>query len=75
VVNDISRADIGFDSEHNEVAILTAEWQVSQSASSNGGNARPEGSGAVVRIPRATKARVAEGILDAVERLRAHARA
>jgi phosphopantothenoylcysteine decarboxylase/phosphopantothenate--cysteine ligase len=75
VVNDISRADIGFDSEHNEVAILIAEGQASQSASSNGGNARPEGSGAVVRIPRATKARVAEGILDAVERLRAHARA
>ena len=54
VVNDISRADIGFDSEHNEVMILTAE---------NGGIERLD-------VPRAPKENVAETILDTVERLR-----
>jgi phosphopantothenoylcysteine decarboxylase / phosphopantothenate---cysteine ligase len=50
VVNDISRPGIGFDSDENEVTILTAhdERHVSQTS----------------------KVRVAEAILDAVERLR-----
>ena len=55
VVNDISRADIGFDSAENEVTILTA-------AGGSRSSAR--------RSPRAPKEEVAESILDAVERLR-----
>jgi phosphopantothenoylcysteine decarboxylase/phosphopantothenate--cysteine ligase len=57
VVNDISREDIGFDVEANEVAIL---------------GVRGEGS-EVQRwdVPRAAKAQVAEAILDVVGRLRA----
>jgi phosphopantothenoylcysteine decarboxylase/phosphopantothenate--cysteine ligase len=66
VVNDISRSDIGFDSEHNEVAILTAGGHASARPGSNGGRA-----GAVALVPRASKADVAEHVLDAVERLRA----
>ncbi|HEX3433720.1 MAG TPA: bifunctional phosphopantothenoylcysteine decarboxylase/phosphopantothenate--cysteine ligase CoaBC [Solirubrobacteraceae bacterium] len=54
VVNDISRADIGFDSDANEVTILTA----------NGA-----GDGAI-EVARASKTQVAEAILDAVGRLR-----
>jgi phosphopantothenoylcysteine decarboxylase/phosphopantothenate--cysteine ligase len=56
VVNDISRHDIGFDVEHNEVTILSARR----------GGAEID----LVAVPRASKARVAEAILDAVERLR-----
>jgi phosphopantothenoylcysteine decarboxylase/phosphopantothenate--cysteine ligase len=56
VVNDISRADIGFDADDNEVTILTA-----------GGN---PGIGEL-RVPRASKAEIAEAILDTVEQLRA----
>jgi phosphopantothenoylcysteine decarboxylase/phosphopantothenate--cysteine ligase len=50
VVNDIARADIGFESERNEVTIVTAgdEWHIAIAA----------------------KERVAEQILDAVQRLR-----
>jgi len=60
VVNDVSREDIGFDAELNEVSILTA---------ANGASpARDEGA---QLVPRASKARVAEEILDAVERIRA----
>jgi phosphopantothenoylcysteine decarboxylase/phosphopantothenate--cysteine ligase len=57
VVNDISRGDIGFDVDANEVTIL---------------GARGEGA-EVERwhVPRAGKAQVAEAILDAVESLRA----
>ncbi len=55
VVNDISRDDIGFDADSNEVTILTA-----------GGN----GGGGERHIPRASKADVAEAILDTVEQLR-----
>jgi phosphopantothenoylcysteine decarboxylase / phosphopantothenate---cysteine ligase len=58
VLNDISRPDIGFDSEHNEVVILTANGRAAA------------GEGAEVHVPRAGKDRVAEQILDAVERLR-----
>jgi phosphopantothenoylcysteine decarboxylase / phosphopantothenate---cysteine ligase len=50
VVNDISRPDIGFDVDANEVTILSA--------------------GEERHVPRATKAQVAEAILDAVEGLR-----
>jgi phosphopantothenoylcysteine decarboxylase/phosphopantothenate--cysteine ligase len=50
VVNDISRSDIGFDVDANEVTILTAA------------GAR--------HVPRASKAQVANAILDAVEQLR-----
>jgi phosphopantothenoylcysteine decarboxylase / phosphopantothenate---cysteine ligase len=56
VVNDISRTDIGFDADDNEVTILTA-----------GGN---PGIGEL-RVPRASKAEIAEAILDTVEQLRA----
>ncbi len=55
VVNDISREDIGFDVDANEVTILTA-------------NGAGEGA---IDVGRAAKAQVAEAILDAVERLRA----
>jgi phosphopantothenoylcysteine decarboxylase/phosphopantothenate--cysteine ligase len=50
VVNDISRTDIGFDAEDNEVTFLTA--------------------GTEHHVPRASKAAVAQSILDAVARLR-----
>ena len=56
VVNDISRSDIGFDVEANEVTILTA--------AANGPPARRH-------VPRASKEEVAASILDAVEGLRA----
>jgi phosphopantothenoylcysteine decarboxylase/phosphopantothenate--cysteine ligase len=51
VVNDISRPDIGFEVDSNEVTILTAAGRE--------------------HVARAPKERVAEAILDAVERLRA----
>jgi phosphopantothenoylcysteine decarboxylase/phosphopantothenate--cysteine ligase len=56
VVNDISRQDIGFDSEANEVTIFSA----------------PRESGEIEEqhVPRAGKRDVAEAILDAAERLR-----
>jgi phosphopantothenoylcysteine decarboxylase / phosphopantothenate---cysteine ligase len=56
VVNDISREDIGFDADANEVTILTA--------SGNGGG------GGERHIPRASKAEIAEAILDTVLELR-----
>jgi phosphopantothenoylcysteine decarboxylase / phosphopantothenate---cysteine ligase len=57
VVNDISREDIGFDADANEVTILCA---------------RAEGAEIERReVARASKAQVAEAILDAVEGLRA----
>jgi phosphopantothenoylcysteine decarboxylase/phosphopantothenate--cysteine ligase len=61
VVNDISRTDIGFDSELNEVTILTA----------GDGASLPGGSPAELLIRRAPKTEVAEGILDTVQGLRA----
>jgi phosphopantothenoylcysteine decarboxylase/phosphopantothenate--cysteine ligase len=63
VVNDISRVDIGFDSEHNEVTILTANDPADAGA--------PGAGAASVLVTRSSKAAVAEEILDAVERLRA----
>jgi phosphopantothenoylcysteine decarboxylase/phosphopantothenate--cysteine ligase len=62
VVNDISREDIGFDVDANEVTILFAP----------GNGAEADRSQIEQRhVPRATKAQVAEAILDAVESLRA----
>jgi phosphopantothenoylcysteine decarboxylase/phosphopantothenate--cysteine ligase len=58
VVNDISRADIGFDSDANEVTILTA--------AGNGTGERL----ATIAVGRAPKSQVAEEILDAVAKLR-----
>jgi phosphopantothenoylcysteine decarboxylase/phosphopantothenate--cysteine ligase len=57
VVNDISRSDIGFDVDANEVTILIA----------------PADEGAEIgerHVPRASKAQVAAAILDTVESLR-----
>jgi phosphopantothenoylcysteine decarboxylase/phosphopantothenate--cysteine ligase len=56
VVNDISRRDIGFDSQENEVTILTGAPQ--------------DREGGEVHVPRASKENVAGAILDTVERLR-----
>jgi phosphopantothenoylcysteine decarboxylase/phosphopantothenate--cysteine ligase len=53
VVNDIARADIGFDAEQNEVTIVTAAGDR--------------------ELPKAPKAAVARGIVDAIEELRAGA--
>jgi phosphopantothenoylcysteine decarboxylase / phosphopantothenate---cysteine ligase len=58
VVNDISRDDIGFDADANEVTILTA--------ARNGSG----GDGATIEVGRAPKPQVAEAILDAVWELR-----
>jgi len=55
VVNDISRGDIGFDVDDNEVTIMTA---------GDGGEVER------LHVPRAPKDSVAESILEAVERLR-----
>jgi phosphopantothenoylcysteine decarboxylase/phosphopantothenate--cysteine ligase len=55
VVNDISREDIGFDVDSNEVTILTT------GASGTGAH----------RVARAAKAQIAEAILDAIGTLRA----
>jgi phosphopantothenoylcysteine decarboxylase / phosphopantothenate---cysteine ligase len=56
VVNDISREDIGFDVDANEVTILAARGDRSQIEQWH--------------VPRADKAQVAGAILDAVGRLR-----
>ncbi len=58
VLNDISRVDIGFEVDRNEVTILTADGD------------RPE---IVQHVAIASKAHVAEEILDAVQRLRSAA--
>jgi phosphopantothenoylcysteine decarboxylase / phosphopantothenate---cysteine ligase len=62
VVNDISRADIGFDADANEVTILTA-------AGNDTGMGSGEGA-AMIEVGRAPKSQVAEEILDAVWKLR-----
>jgi len=51
VVNDIAAAGIGFESDDNEVTIVTAD-------------------GAERQVPRARKERIAQAVLDEVERLR-----
>lgn len=76
VVNDISRPGIGFDAEENEVTILA-------DAGANGSppewvGARVFGGGSPVtalHLARASKAEIAEAILDAVAVLRARGRA
>jgi phosphopantothenoylcysteine decarboxylase/phosphopantothenate--cysteine ligase len=55
VVNDISREDIGFDVDANEVMILTAHEDAHIER---------------LHVPRTSKESVAEAVLDAVERLR-----
>ena len=62
VVNDISRRDIGFEVDANEVTILT-----DHRSAGAGAGAQPE---QVRHVPRAAKEEVAGAILDAVERLR-----
>ncbi len=69
VVNDISRSDIGFDVDANEVTILRSVPRPDRSTTPT------VGADAGVQIeqrhvPRASKAQVAEAILDAVEGLR-----
>lgn len=59
IVNDISREDIGFDVDRNEVTIVTAAGKDPEMGQQH--------------VPRASKREVAEAILDAVERLRAGA--
>jgi phosphopantothenoylcysteine decarboxylase/phosphopantothenate--cysteine ligase len=59
VVNDISRSDIGFDVDANEVTILTA-------STGEDGEARIEER----HVPRTSKAEIAEAILDSVQSLR-----
>jgi hypothetical protein len=72
VVNDIARSDIGFDAEHNEITILAARPVL---AGDRAGGAGANGAAAsdCVCVPRASKAQVAEAVLDAVEALRARA--
>ncbi len=60
VVNDISREDIGFDADANEVTILTRPARASE-----------PGRIEQLHVARTSKARVAESILDAVQSLRA----
>jgi phosphopantothenoylcysteine decarboxylase/phosphopantothenate--cysteine ligase len=57
VVNDISRQDIGFDVDANEVTILSVSSPGAQIERRN--------------VPRASKAQIAGAILDTVEELRA----
>jgi phosphopantothenoylcysteine decarboxylase/phosphopantothenate--cysteine ligase len=57
VVNDISRPDIGFDVDANEVTILTAAAGAGEEIEQR-------------HVPRASKAQVAAAILDVVESLR-----
>jgi phosphopantothenoylcysteine decarboxylase/phosphopantothenate--cysteine ligase len=68
VVNDISRSDIGFDVDANEVTIL----RVAPSANGSSAHAGARASAQIQQrhVPRASKAEVAEAILDAVETLR-----
>ena len=63
MVNDISRADIGFDVDANEVTILTAAAMQTATAADRRAARR--------RAPR--RRTIAEAILDAVERLRERA--
>jgi phosphopantothenoylcysteine decarboxylase/phosphopantothenate--cysteine ligase len=69
VVNDISRADIGFDVDANEVTILIA----AERSDASPGAATDADVGTPPRqrhVPRASKAQVAEAILDAVVSVR-----
>ncbi len=70
VVNDISRADIGFDVDANEVTILCAHGHQDRT---HGAQQQPPVAGELDErhVPRASKAHVAQAILDAVQALRA----
>jgi phosphopantothenoylcysteine decarboxylase / phosphopantothenate---cysteine ligase len=75
VVNDISRADIGFDADENEVTILTAANGHAATASrgehADGSEARAQlAQASEISVSKAPKLFVAETILDVVERLR-----
>jgi phosphopantothenoylcysteine decarboxylase / phosphopantothenate---cysteine ligase len=65
VVNDISRADIGFDVDANEVTILIAPERPDVGGATGDGPAPSE-----QHVPRASKAQVAEAILDTVVSVR-----
>jgi phosphopantothenoylcysteine decarboxylase/phosphopantothenate--cysteine ligase len=69
VVNDISRADIGFDVDANEVTILLARPRGGP-PSAHASQAGEEPAIEEHHVPRAPKAHVAEAILDAVQSLR-----
>jgi phosphopantothenoylcysteine decarboxylase/phosphopantothenate--cysteine ligase len=69
VINDISRTDIGFDVDANEVTILTAAHHDGRS-SAHASQAGEEPVIAERHVPRANKAQVAEAILDTVQSLR-----
>jgi phosphopantothenoylcysteine decarboxylase / phosphopantothenate---cysteine ligase len=69
VVNDISREDIGFDVDANEVTILTAPVS-HNSASPAPGAADGAPADGSRKVSRAAKAVVANAILDAVTQLR-----
>ena len=73
VLNDISRADIGFDVHDNEVTILTAADGAQAQTADGGapGRGQPDERAGMLKIPRASKTAIAETILDVVERLRA----
>ncbi|HEX4465637.1 MAG TPA: bifunctional phosphopantothenoylcysteine decarboxylase/phosphopantothenate--cysteine ligase CoaBC [Solirubrobacteraceae bacterium] len=70
VVNDISRTDIGFDVDANEVSILTAAAH-RDGREADSAEMRADGDFDVEHVARASKAEVAARILDAVEELRA----
>jgi phosphopantothenoylcysteine decarboxylase/phosphopantothenate--cysteine ligase len=69
VINDISRPDIGFDVDANEITILTAPHHDGRS-STYGSQSSEEPVIAEHHVPRATKAQIAETILDTVGILR-----
>ncbi|HTA05661.1 MAG TPA: bifunctional phosphopantothenoylcysteine decarboxylase/phosphopantothenate--cysteine ligase CoaBC [Solirubrobacteraceae bacterium] len=66
VINDISRSDIGFDVDANEVTILTATGAAGEAP----GETTANGSAVAKTVARTSKARVADAILDAVRGLR-----
>ncbi|HLH14900.1 MAG TPA: bifunctional phosphopantothenoylcysteine decarboxylase/phosphopantothenate--cysteine ligase CoaBC [Solirubrobacteraceae bacterium] len=72
VVNDISRPDIGFDVDANEVTIITAARDGADAGGALPTHELGDGQAAAHErhVPRASKAQVAGAILDTVERLR-----
>src|SRR5437763_180769 len=75
VVNDISREDIGFDADENEVTILTAANGRASPAThgehAEGSEAREQlAQASEMRVSKAPKPLVAEAVLEVVERLR-----
>ena len=75
VVNDVSREDIGFDADENEVTILTAANGRASPAThgehAEGSEAREQlAQASEMRVSKAPKPLVAEAVLEVVERLR-----